>query len=112
MNKHHQRALKVLAVTMLLDVILGILYAVAENIHVLHGMYCAVGTATTVGCDIPPDNGFSYVLSAVMMLTVVPLFAAVFSFFTSGLTADHVDARHKQMKEHISGTQRLPEAGD
>ncbi|HVT98448.1 MAG TPA: hypothetical protein VHE33_13175 [Acidobacteriaceae bacterium] len=112
MNLHHRRAAAVLVVTAVLDVALGVLYGLAERIHILHGMYCAVATATTVGCDIPPDNGFSYVLSAVMMLTVVPLFAAVFSFFTSGLTADHVDTRHEQIKEHLSGTQRLPEAGE
>ena len=104
-NRHHRRALKVLAVTVVLDVILGVLYGVAEHVHVLHGLYCAIGTATTVGCDIPPDNGPAYVLTVIMMLTVVPLWGATFSYFTSGLTSDHVDAaasgQTAELKEHV-----------
>lgn len=106
MNLHHKRALTVLALTVVLDVVLGILYSTANHIPALHGLYCALGTATTVGCDITPVTGFAYVLSAVMMVTVVPLFASVFAFFTSGLTADHVDkvteVQTSQIKEHLS----------
>jgi HAMP domain-containing protein len=69
----------------------------------LHGLYCAIGTATTVGCDIPPATGPAYVLTVAMMVTVVPLFAAVFSFFTSGLTAGHVDALTDQQTRAITG---------
>lgn len=105
-NSHHKRALQVLGATVTLDVILGVLYGLADHVHVLHGMYCAIGTATTVGCDIPPVNGYAYVLSVVMMLTVVPLFASCFSFFTSGLTADHVDAKTEnqttELKQHLT----------
>lgn len=105
MNWHHKRALQVLAATFGLDGVLGVLYGLADHVHALHGVYCALGTATTVGCDIPPANGYAYVLSAVMMLTVVPLFAAVFSFFTSGLTADHVDVKTEtqttELKQHL-----------
>lgn len=104
-NWHHKRAVQILALTVSLDAIFGVLYSFAERIPALHGMYCALGTATTVGCDIPPDNGFGYVLEVAMMLTVVPLFAAVFSFFTSGLTSDHVekltDAQTQQIKDHV-----------
>ncbi|HEY1700878.1 MAG TPA: hypothetical protein VGG75_14300 [Trebonia sp.] len=110
MNVHHQRALLVLVLTLALDVALGVLYGLADHVHVLHGMYCALGTATTVGCDILPANGFAYVLSAVMMVTVVPLFASVFAFFTSGLTADHVDTltdkQTQDIKEHVNDTVR------
>lgn len=104
-NWHHKRAFQVLLATVALDAVFGLLYALADHVHPLHGMYCAIGTATTVGCDVPPANGPAYVLSTVMMLTVVPLFAAVFSFFTSGLTADHVDAKTDrqtaEIKEHV-----------
>jgi hypothetical protein len=90
-NIHHKRAVYVLACTLVLDAVLGSLYAVFDRISLPHGLYCAVGTATTVGCDVAPRTPGGYVTSAVMMLTVVPLFASVFSFFTTGLTADHID---------------------
>lgn len=89
---HHRRALQVLGATVALDIILGFLYAWQDGIPALHGLYCAVGTATTVGCDAGPATAGAYVVSAIMMVTVVPLFGSVFSFFTTGLTADHVDA--------------------
>lgn len=104
-NAHHKKATQVLIATVALDAALGVAYGMADDIHWAHGMYCALGTATTVGCDVPPATGAGYVLSAIMMLTVVPLFAAVFSFFTSGLTVDHVDtATQKQtddLKAHV-----------
>jgi hypothetical protein len=104
LNVHHRRGLAVLTVTLALDAGLGISYARLDRIPLAHGLYCALGTATTVGCDIAPRNPAAYAFSALMMLTVVPLFAAVFSFFTTGLTADHVDKRHKQMTEHVTTT--------
>ncbi|HEY2088619.1 MAG TPA: hypothetical protein VGH54_21690 [Mycobacterium sp.] len=93
LNAHHKRALYALTITLLLDVILGVLYGQADRIPVAHGLYCALGTATTVGCDTGPATTAAYALSALMMLTVVPLFGAVFSFFTTGLTADHLDQK-------------------
>lgn len=105
-NWHHKRAIQVGAATIVLDAVLGVLVAVADHIPVWHGVYCALGTATTVGCDIAPRTGYTYAIFAVMMLTIVPLFTAIFSFFTSGLTADHVDAKTQQqtdeLKDHMS----------
>lgn len=102
---HHRRALLVLAATLALDAALGFAYSRADGTPLAHGLYCALGTATTVGCDVAPRSPAAYILSAVMMLTVVPLFAAVFSFFTTGLTADHVDKRHRQMTTTVRGRQ-------
>lgn len=99
---HHKRAVQILCVTIALDAAFGLLYSSAERIPVLHGLYCALGTATTVGCDISPDNAFGYALMVAMMLTVVPLFAAVFSFFTSGLTSDHVEKVTVKQTEHFT----------
>jgi hypothetical protein len=99
LNRHHRRAFRVLAATVALDIVLGVVYGETDNISVLHGLYCAIGTATTVGCDITPRTAGGYITSAVMMLSVVPLFAAVFSFFTTGLTADHVDKRHQELMD-------------
>jgi hypothetical protein len=106
MNVHHKRAVIALLITIVLDVVFGALYGLADHIGVAHGLYCATGTATSVGCDVLPANGPAYVLSTLMMLTILPLFAAIFAFFTSGLTADHVDRKTDkqtdEIKEHLS----------
>lgn len=102
MNVHHKKALRVLAVTVVLDVALGAAFGYSTHTGFWHGVYCATGTATTVGCDVDPQGWLSHVVSAIMMLTIIPLFASVFSFFTTGLTADHIDVRHEQLKEHVA----------
>jgi hypothetical protein len=103
-NVHHRRALQVLLATAVADVVLGAAYGYASHIGFWHGLYCATGTATTVGCDVALQGWLPHAISAVMMLTVVPLFASVFAFFTTGLTADHIDTRHTEMKEHVTIT--------
>lgn len=112
MNRQHRRALVVLCATVLLDAVLGTLYGLVDHIGVAHGLYCSTGIATTVGCDVVPVNGPAYVLSTLMMLTIVPLFSSMFSLFTSGLIASHVDDKtDKQtqaLKEHVSDTARNP----
>lgn len=110
MNVHHKRALVALAVTVVLDVIFGVLYGWDDHIGVWHGLYCATGTATSVGCDVLPSDPAGYILSTLMMLTILPLFAAIFSFFTSGLTADHMDKKTehqtRELKEHVNDAVR------
>lgn len=100
-NVHHKRALEVLAATVILDAALGAGYGYADHIGPLHGVYCATGTATTVGCDVSPHGWVAYALAFVMLLTIVPLFTSAFAFFTTGLTADHVDKNHEELKERI-----------
>jgi len=90
-NVHHRRAAFVLGTTIVLDLALGVGYGSVNGIGIGHGIYCATGTATTVGCDIAPHGWLAYLLSTMMMVTIVPLFASVFAFFTTGLTADHID---------------------
>lgn len=94
----HKRAFRVLIATVTLNVAFGLAYSASEHIAVWKGLYCALGTSTTVGCDVLPDNPAGYWLIAAMMVTVVPLLASVFSFFTTELTAGHVDARHEELK--------------
>lgn len=100
-NWHHKRAVQVLVATLALDAALGVLVSVADSVPLWHGVYCAIGTATTVGCDLTPKTGWSYFLFAVMMLTIVPLFTAIFSFFTSGLTADHLENTTEKQTKHV-----------
>ena len=80
MNGHHKKAVAILGVTAVTDVALGLAFGAADHVGFWHGLYCATGTATTV----------------------VPLFSSVFAFFTAGMTADHIDTRHKELKEHVT----------
>lgn len=102
MNGHHRRAIIVLMVTIALDVILGATFGIVNHVGVALGMYFATVTATTVGYgDITPRGWLAHVITVLMMLTIVPLFASVFSFFTTGLTAKHVDVKTSEQTEHL-----------
>ena len=74
-----------------LDLIAGIGFAAAEHISDGSGLYWAVTTATTVGYgDVTPHNALGKWIAVLVMLTVIPLFAATFSLFTTLMTTDHV----------------------
>lgn len=103
LNHHYKRALIILAVTVVLDVVLGVLYGIDDHIGVWHGLYCATGTATSLGCDVLPVDGAGYVLSFLMMLTILPLFSTIFSLVTTGLTASHVDEKTAEQTNAIKG---------
>lgn len=104
LNRHHRSALRIVAVTAVMVVALGTLMGTAEHCGPLHGIYCTTGFATTAGCDLQLHGWQAYTLGELSMLLMIPLFAAVFSFFTSGITADHIDQRHDQMASHVTTT--------
>lgn len=98
----HQGALITIAAAALLDVVAGIVFALAEHIATASGLYWAVTTATTVGYgDVIPHNSSGRIIAIVVMLTVIPLFGATFSLFTSGLTGAHVRLSERALKAHI-----------
>jgi voltage-gated potassium channel len=99
---HHRRAVAVLSVAGVLDVILGLAFAAADHISVPDGLFFALTTATTVGYgDITAHGWLPHVLTVIMMLTIIPLFAAAFSLLTSGLTSTTVTASEGRMKAHF-----------
>lgn len=105
MNIHHQRARKVLSLAIGLDICLGVAYAYADNVNVWQGLYYATGVATTSGnSPASPHGWLAYVVTTAMMLLIIPLFAATFSLVTTGLTADHVDKKHDEIKEYVSSS--------
>lgn len=99
---HHRIALLVIAAAAVLDAALGLAYAaVTPHLPWWHGLYCALANAVTVGGDVAPANGAGYAITAAECLLVVPLFAAAFSLFTSGLTAVHVRGAEGRIKRHV-----------
>ena len=87
----HRAALATIAAAAVLDIAGGLGFAAAERLTPGAGLYWAVTTATTVGYgDVVPRTAAGHVVAVAVMLTVIPLFAATFSLFTSGLTRVHV----------------------
>jgi voltage-gated potassium channel len=74
-----------------LDLVSGVWFSAAEHVSVGNGLYWAVTTATTVGYgDVTPHHALGKWIAVLVMLTVIPLFAATFSLFTTLMTAKHV----------------------
>lgn len=85
-----------------LDVGGGVAFAGVEHRSIAIGLYWAVTTATTTGYgDVTPHTPVGHLIAVLVMLTVVPLFAATFSLLTSGLTAKHVRAEGAQARRRL-----------
>jgi hypothetical protein len=105
--RHHKLAAATIAVALALDVALGLAYAaVTPGLPWWHGLYCALANAVTDGGDVTPANGAGYAIQAAEFVLVVPLFAATFSFFTSGLAAVHVRESEERVKSHVEARLR------
>ena len=99
------------------DLVGAIWFAAAEHLSVPTSIYWSVTTATTVGYgDITPHTHVGRVIAVLVMLTVIPLFAATFSLMTTSLTALHVSKLHEEalahirhIKEHLGVDAELPD---
>ena len=105
MHRHHGYALITITTALILDFVLGWAYGGLEGIPHAHGLYCALANAVTVGCDVAPRRTAGYVINTVEFLTIVPLFAATLSLFTSGLASVHPA---EAIRQHVA---RKPPAG-
>lgn len=102
MNAHHGLALATIGAATVLDTGLGAAFGAAEHIGIGRGLYFATTTATTVGYgDITPHGWIPHLLAVAIMLTVIPLFGASFSLFTSGLAAWHVESAEQRIRGHV-----------
>lgn len=101
----HKLALYVVAIAAALDMVAGVLFSAVEHVSVGSSLYWAVTTATTVGYgDIAPKTPVGKWIAVLVMLSVVPLFAATFSLFTSVLTSKRLargEHRLHQKLDHI-----------
>lgn len=99
---NHRAALITIAAAAVLDAGAGLAFASAEHISLAAGEYWAIATATTVGYgDVTPRTHAGHVIAVVAMVTIIPLFGATFSLFTSGLTATHVRGHLEQAERRI-----------
>jgi ion channel len=79
----------------------GALIAVTWHLSYGHGLYCALGTATTVGCDAEPRSGTGMLAAAAVMLTAIPLLAAAFGQLHLDKVREHVDRRLGEHREPV-----------
>jgi hypothetical protein len=91
----------------LADIVLGIAFGLAQHCGVWEGLYYATATAVTAGADITPQGWLPHLLTVGIYCTVYPLLLSVFALITTGLTTDHMDARHDELKRAIQGDGEL-----
>jgi voltage-gated potassium channel Kch len=114
---NRRAALITIAGAVAFDLIGAVWFAAVEHLSVLTGMYWSVTTATTVGYgDISPHTHTGRLIAVLVMLTVIPLFAATFSLLTTSLTAIHASKLHAEalahiqhIKEHLGVDAELPD---
>jgi voltage-gated potassium channel len=84
------------------------LFAVAENLPFTTGLYWAITTATTVGYgDVTPHNAMGRFLASAVMLTTIPLLAAVFALATGGAAAAGIRRILSMESQFPQGAYRL-----
>jgi voltage-gated potassium channel len=84
------------------------LFALTQDLPFTTGLYWAVTTATTVGYgDVTPHNGAGRVIASAVMLTTIPLLAAVFALLTGGAAAAGIRRILKVEERFPEGTYRL-----
>jgi voltage-gated potassium channel len=86
----------------------GALFAATQNYPFTTGLYWAITTATTVGYgDVTPHNPAGRLLASVVMLTTIPLLAAVFALLTGAAAAAGVRRILAMAHQFPQGAYRL-----
>ncbi len=84
------------------------LFALTQHYPFTTGLYWAVTTATTVGYgDVTPHDGIGRVISSAVMLTTIPLLAAVFALVTGGAAVAGIRRILNLETRFPAGTYRL-----
>lgn len=114
---NRRAALITIAGAMAFDLIGAVWFAAVEHLSLPTAIYWSITTATTVGYgDITPHTHIGRFIAVLVMLTVIPLFAATFSLLTTSLTAIHASKLHAEelahiqhIKEHLGVDAELPD---
>jgi voltage-gated potassium channel len=109
LGERHRQFVASLIVTAIACVLIGAwLFALTQNLPFTTGLYWAVTTATTVGYgDVTPHNGVGRVIASAVMLTTIPLLAAVFALVTGGAAAAGIRRILGMETRFPEGTYRL-----
>jgi voltage-gated potassium channel len=109
LGERHRQYVAALLVTATACVLAGAgLFALTQNLPFTTGLYWAVTTATTVGYgDVTPHNGVGRVIASAVMLTTIPLLAAVFALVTGGAAAAGIRRILNLETRFPEGTYRL-----
>jgi voltage-gated potassium channel len=109
LGQRNRRHIVALLVTAAACVLLGAgLFAATQNLPFSTGLYWAVTTATTVGYgDVTPHNAVGRLIASAVMLTTIPLLAAVFALVTGGAAVAGIRRILSMESEFPDGTYRL-----
>jgi voltage-gated potassium channel len=84
------------------------LFGLSQDLPFTTGLYWAITTATTVGYgDVTPHNAIGRVVASAVMLTTIPLLAAVFALVTGGAAAAGIRRILNLETRFPEGTYRL-----
>lgn len=84
------------------------LFALSQHLPFTTGLYWAVTSATTVGYgDVTPHNGIGRLIASAVMLTTIPLLAAVFALVTGGAAVAGIRRILNLETQFPTGTYRL-----
>jgi hypothetical protein len=67
-----------------------------------HGVYCALGTAATVGCDKAPADGAARLASAAVIVVCIPLFALAYGSLSNAHLRKHMALHHAATVKAVS----------
>lgn len=77
----------------------GVLIGRTMHLGYGHAVYCALGMAATEGCDKVPATGEARLVSALVLVICIPLFAAAYGSL-------HIGALRKRLAEHHSAIEK------
>jgi hypothetical protein len=99
-----RRALALLALAGAVILAGAVLIAATWHLPYPHALYCAIGNAATDGCDALPRTGAGQLAAVAVMLTAVPLLAAVFALATGAHVLHRWNRHHGRDLEQIRET--------
>jgi voltage-gated potassium channel len=108
-SQQHRRNVATLLLTAVACTLIGAgLFAISQDIPFSTALYWAITTATTVGYgDVTPHNGIGRLIASAVMLTTIPLLAAVFALVTGGAAAAGIRRILNVEDRFPEGTYRL-----